>query len=204
MEDPSQINNNQELQLNLEHARRENLQTQERLAEQQQHTEQLRHERHQIDIDVALKKALQSTGIKFYPQHDELKLILGTRWSFDIAHDGRVEATDKNTGKIVDFEKAVIEFALGKSFLADGRTLKRYVVPEKELSKADFATAAQKAQFIARNGVQTWERLPLRPSMPVNVRTMTAADYAKLPRAEKVKLVDRYGQSFVSEVLKRK
>ena|SRR6202795_4744770 len=203
MQDNKQLDE-KELELALEQAKATRLELEQKAAEEQQRAEQARREREQMDIDKALKRALSEIGIKFHPTDDDLKKILDAKWQFNVAYDGILEASDRKTGGRVDFAKAVVDFVLERPFLADQRTLKRYTVPEAEVTKSDFETPASKASYIQKFGLAAWEALPLRPTPKVDVRTMTAVDWANLPNKVKSQLIAKYGQQFVSDVLRRK
>jgi len=194
----------QELQLQLETVRSENLQAQERLAQQRQQAAAVQKERQEMNFQANLKKAIAGTGLKTHSVVDEGEFLTVVRslLKFDIRPDGSFDVVDEK-GKAVNFVDAFKDFASNRLYFFDGRTTKNLTTPPDELSKSTMTTA-EKSAYITKFGGAAFEALQLYPKVKVNLATILGSAYAKLSPPEKAGIIEKVGEAGVSEILRRR
>ena len=194
----------QELQLQLENVRAENLAAQERLAEQQQRAAKAQEENRQMNFNTNLERAIENTGLKTLSAVDQQEFlsVVKSFMKFDVKADGSFDVVDEK-GRPVDFDDAFRDFAIKRSVFFDGRSMKSLTTPPDELAKSTMTTA-EKSHYIAKFGLARFEALPMYPPKKYNLATITAAEYLKLSATEKAKIANRVGEAGISEILRRK
>jgi len=192
------------LEVQLEEQRTKRLESEAEAARQQKLADDSRRERQEINFRTNLANAVKASGLKTYvTDHDDLYNVLKLSFKFEIKSDGSFDVLDDRNRRI-EFGKAFEQFAMQRPHFFDGRSLAPLMKPKAELSKADFQTSAAKAKFIRENSLEAWESMPLRPSPPVNIQTMTARDYNSLPLSERSRLISQYGSEWLADLLLRK
>lgn len=147
----------------------------------------------------ALNAAFDQTAIKFHSRADALAQFKGDgQREITLADDGQLYAMYDS--EILPLADALKRFAYDdQTGVCDRRTLPRGgVSPSRPgiASKADFATVRDKLDWIATNGGDAYERLPLTP--PVSGEVLTKQDYYRLPRAQKAELAAKFGPDYVT------
>jgi hypothetical protein len=158
---------------------------------------------------ITLKTGIAATGIKFYPEADELKTVLKAMgYLFTASTRGDSIRVITPEGKQVSLESALESLAVQKPYLTDAETT-RHLRPRNdqgefsEVCRDDFKTFAAKSRFISENPGK-WESLPQHRAPKTPVSQLTAKQYSALSLAAKSKLVDEIGVEGVSEILKRR
>jgi hypothetical protein len=194
----------QELALQLEEARRARIAEEKALAESQQRTAEALEERRQIAFSTRLRAEIAATGLKSYLSDEELKLVMQKEFKFNIGSNGSFSLTDER-GRQVEFSAALESMATSKGYLFDGRTTQRLHRQDKEITRADLTTFAEKSEYIKKFGLEKFEQLKAKPSVPAgHVLSMNAAQYSQLSLAERSKFVATYGSDAVAEILTRR
>ena len=132
----------------------------------------------------------------------EFLSFVKSAFKFNLAADGSFDVVNER-GKTLDFDEAFKDWAVKKSFLFDGRTIKSLSIPPSEITMSDMTTA-QKSAYITKHGLAAYEKLDLYPRAKVNISTITGDEYRKLPSSEKVKIIERVGEQGVSAIMRRK
>lgn len=140
----------------------------------------------QIGQEAArINLAFDQTRITFHNRAEALAALKDGGREIIAGEDDKLYVT--YDGECIELSDALTRHAIDNRDLCDRRTLPRNgaVGRPGTASKADYTTAADKAKFIAENGIEQWEKLPLKP--PVTGETLTKQSWYKLPRAEKVR-----------------
>jgi hypothetical protein len=195
----------QELELELEKVRTGRLEAEHATAQSAIEVERLRVEREQKLFGERFAHCLAATGLKPYCSPEDLLSVLRTRYDIVIHPSGSFEVRHKNSGNLLDFDKAMDQFAREKKVLFETGSLKR-IEEKRPLTRADLRTTAEKSAYISEHGLAKFEALDAKPSGPTssNVLTMSAAAYSKLSLSQKSKIIDEYGNTAIEEILRRR
>lgn len=194
-----------ELEILLEETRRTRIAEEQALAETQKQVAAQFEERKQSAFSARLRSEIAATGLTPYVSDDEVRLLLQKQHEFQIASNGSFTLTD-DRGRPVEFSKALESLATTKGYLFDGRSTRRlHRQDEKEITRADLTTIAQKSSYTEKFGLEQFEKLKAKPSVPAgHVLSMNAAQYSRLSLAERSKFVATYGSDAVAEILTRR
>lgn len=134
-----------------------------------------------------LNEAFDKTGVSFHDRAAALAALKSD--GREIVFDDAGEPSVLYDNHQMPLSDALLRLGYDRRELVDGRTLPRQGVGASRpglASKEDFKTVREKLDWIAANGADAWERLPLTGVQSAEVRTKQ--DWYKLPRAEKVRL----------------
>lgn len=132
-----------------------------------------------------LTAAFDACPIRFHDRADTLAAIKAD--GREVHYEGG-KAYITYDSEILPLEDALTRFGYDRRELCDGRTIPRTGVSSSRpglASKADYATAGDKAKFISQFGLSAWEDLPLAGVTSSEVTTK--ADWFKLSVKEKVR-----------------
>lgn len=153
------------------------------------------------DHAEALIASFDKTGITFNDRSATLEAITDGR---EIRYDDAGNPNITYDGQVLPLADALTRFAFDRRDLVDGRTLPKQGAGGGRvgtLSKADLPDYKAKAAFIAENGGDAYERLPLNP--PASGELKYREDYYALSRSEKVKLIEKHGSDFATTLPRR-
>lgn len=145
--------------------------------------------------------SFDATNIKFNDRSAALEAITEGR---EITYDEAGNPSIVYDGQTLPLSDALTRFAFDRRDLVDGRTLPKQGAGGGRvgtLSKADLVDYKAKAAFIAENGGDAYERLPLKPPASTELKYREA--YYALSRSEKVKLIEKHGANFAATLPKR-
>jgi len=187
------------LELQLEAARKENLEAQKQLLDLNRQEQAAQHERVLLLADQSWRDALQ-TGPAFYDA-GIIKTLASNE--FGLRSDDKGTVTGLVGSKRVPLGDVLNAIATKyPSLVKDKRTLPRSSEPANTVrSKSDLTTIQQKTAYIEQNGLAAYEALPLRSVVTREIKTF--ADFSRLPIPVKTKLVAEHGLEWV-ERLSRK
>jgi hypothetical protein len=139
-----------------------------------------------IDHATILNTAFDATGVKFHDRAAALAELKKDGREITFNEDGTASFPyDSETLPLAD---ALLRFGYDRRDLVDARTLPREGAGAARpglLSKADFATTADRVKFINKRGLLAYEKLPSSGVGSNEVKTKS--DWLKLPLAERVR-----------------
>jgi hypothetical protein len=133
----------------------------------------------------ALNEAFDQTGVKFHNRAEALAAFKENREI--VSEDGKLFA--RYDGELQPLSSCLLKFGWDNRQHVDGRSLPRTGAGLSRPGidcKQNYKTTREKLDYIAANGADAWEKLPL--SGPVSNELKTQSDWYKLPRAERVRL----------------
>jgi len=193
-----------EQETELERLRLERITRETELAETQKQIAAQKAEHRDRVFRHNLHEAVKATGLKPLSiiDPDDLVQFVQIGLRLEVNEDGTFTAHDER-GRVLEFEKAFRTFAIQRPHLFDGRTTKR-LQDDNALYRSEM-TIAEKAAYIAKSGLNNFQRLPMhRPAPKVSLDRMTATDWQRLTPKQKAGIVEAHGSEIVSEILKRR
>jgi hypothetical protein len=183
----------------LEAAREQTEHEEQRRLDAEKRLSEVTAAKRRLDFENEVRDAVANSGIKFYLRTSELIRLMSDEPGVDLS--GERPHLD---GKPTDLDTLIRAYADRHSTMLE-RT-REDLQRERETkqgakSKSELKTWAEKSAYIDKFGLQAFERLPLHPVTNKPLSQMTAAEYAALPRSEKIKHVDHHGADGVARII---
>lgn len=188
-------------QLELERARTERIAAETRLIELQKQLDAAENDRRELNRNQAIKKAFEDSRVRFHDRDVALDVV---EKMYGVEYDAHGNPSGLIDKKRQPLHKVLQHFALNHPTMADGRSLKALKEAEPQLKSRADMTPAEKAKFISEHGQEEYLKLPLKqvpqgPDVP-----QTWEQYKALPLAQRSRLAGKFGEEWVSSLMRKK
>lgn len=146
-----------------------------------------------------LREALDARATKWYMPAKEIAVLLAKEpgFRFEIGAEPAID------GQRVSLDEMLAVFESRHKHLHDETIAERQEKQAQKKyatirSKEDLATRADKIAFIDKFGVDAFAKLPLYNTADKSWNELTSYEYARLPMAEKVQCVKKYGADAIT------